>query len=358
MIFKIFPEKSATIYSQYNLLNTGNDEILEVSNQLSLLTASSGIADVSRILIQFPSSSVSASLATIGNTNFKVYLRLFLASASASPIDYTLFCFPISGNWTRGTGYYSSIPQTQDGVSWKNINSNTQWSTSSLGQATASFQNGNPGGGNWFTSSLYVTSQSFNNLSDKDILLDVTTMISASIGNGMIIKHSPTIEFLTSSLNSLKYFSANTHTIYPPCLEFRYNDHSFTTGSSTLVTNDQVVVTLANNKGEFQNNSKQTFRLYARDKFPQRQFTTGSVYLNNKILPSQSYWALKDAHTEEIVIDFDSAFTVLNSDGTSSLFILDMSALEPERYYKVLIKSIIGSEVLIFDNQYNFKVIR
>lgn len=358
MIFKIFPEKSATIYSQYPFLNSGNDEILEVSNQLNTITSSQGLSEVSRILIQFPSTSISASLSTIGSTNYKVYLRMFLANASAIPLDYTLFCYPISGTWDRGTGYFSSIPQTQDGVSWKFKNLSTQWPTSSLGQATASFQNGNPGGGNWYTSSLYVASQSFNNLSDKDILLDVTNIISSSIGNGMIIKHSPTIEFLTSSLCFLKYFSANTHTIYPPCLEFRYNDNVFITGSGVVATNDQIAVTLVNNLGSFQNNTKQTFRINVRDKFPTRAFQTSSVYLNNKFLPSQSFWALKDLHTEETVIDFDTSFTTINCDGTSSMFTLDCQYLEPERYYKILIKTLIGNEVLIFDNQYNFKVVR
>jgi hypothetical protein len=34
-----------------------------------------------------------------------------------------------------------------------------------------------------------------------------------------------------------------------------------------------------------------------------------------------------------------------------------MSGLEPERYYKILIKTIINSSTIIFDDSYYFKVI-
>ena len=58
-IYKIFPEKSATIYSFYPTLNTGLDEILELSTYYSI----NGTDEVSRTLIQFPSAQISDIIA-------------------------------------------------------------------------------------------------------------------------------------------------------------------------------------------------------------------------------------------------------------------------------------------------------
>lgn len=369
-VLKIFPEKTATIYSQYPFLNTGYDEVLGISNLRNITTSSQGISEVSRTLIQFLSSSISGTLASIGNTNYKVYLKLFLANASSIPLNFTLICNPISGSWDVGSGRYDNTPQTQDGVSWKYRTSTILWQTGSfINASTGSFSTSNPGGGSWYTSSLMQSSQSFSNISSKDIELDVTNIItsfySSSLGivgaipnNGLILRNSSQIEFGTASLFDLRYFSGVTHTIYPPQLEFRYNDHSFNTGSKIVASSDQIEVTLANNKNEFQENSIQKFVINVRDKYPTRQFTTSSIYLNSKVLPSQSFWAIKDAHTEEMVVDFDSNYTNINCDGTSSYVNINMGYLEPERNYSLLIKTVIGNETLIFDKKYFFKIIR
>jgi hypothetical protein len=61
--------------------------------------------------------------------------------------------------------------------------------------------------------------------------------------------------------------------------------------------------------------------------------------------------------TNEFVINFDNQFTQLSADTTSSYFDLYMSGLQPERYYSILIKTTINGSTLVFDNDYNFKVI-
>jgi hypothetical protein len=61
--------------------------------------------------------------------------------------------------------------------------------------------------------------------------------------------------------------------------------------------------------------------------------------------------------TNEFVIDFDDQYTQLSADGTSSYFTLYMNGLEPERYYKILIKSIIDGSTIIFDDNYYFKIV-
>jgi hypothetical protein len=86
--------------------------------------------------------------------------------------------------------------------------------------------------------------------------------------------------------------------------------------------------------------------------------TSFSFNLVNYALPSSSYWSLKDLDTEEIIIDYDDNYTKISCDGTSSYFDLYINGLEPERYYKLLIKTIVGGNTIVLDNNYYFKVIR
>lgn len=150
----------------------------------------------------------------------------------------------------------------------------------------------------------------------------------------------------------------DTHTVYPPQLEFRWDDSVFDTGSSTysIISEPDPVVSLGNNKQEFDQNSIQKFRVYARDRFPTRVFQTSSVYLTNKYLPTSSYYSLVDLNSGDTVFDFDNEYTKISADATSNYFTLYMDGLEPERYYKVLIKTVIDGSELILDDDYYFKV--
>ena len=363
-IYKIFPEKSATLYSFYPTLNTGLDEILEISTFESINSTD----EVSRALIKFPTNQISESLARAIGKTFDVYLKLYLANASSIPLNYTLFAHPIATDWNKGTGRLGNSPITTDGAGWqyKDQNSGSAWFSGSFTSGTTgSYASGsNVGGGLWYTSSNYQSTQSFTNLTSKDIELKVTNAVSASYTNvisnhGFILKHSSSLEFTTQSKFETKYFSDNTHTIYPPCLEIRWDDSVYSTGSLSVISNNLFVPSLGNNKGEFQQDSVQRFRINVRDKFPARAFQTSSVYLNNKALPSTSYWSIKDLDSEEIVVDYDTTYTKISCDTSGSYFDIYMNGLEPERYYKLLFKTELSSgETVISDNNYYFKVIR
>jgi hypothetical protein len=366
-IYKIFPEKSATLYSFYPTVNTGLDEILEISTFYSI----DGTDEVSRSIIKFPSAQISDILANkVGNNNFDVYLKLYLANASSIPLNYTLLAHPLASDWNMGTGRLGNSPITVDGVSWKykDQDSGSVWFTNSSfpNGTTGSFRSGSSavvGGGLWYTGSQYAASQSFTNSTSKDIELKVTNTVSASYTNilpnyGFILKHSSSIEFTSASKFETKYFSGNTHTIYPPCLEIRWNDSRYT-GSIAIVSSSLFTVTLGNNKSEYQQDSVQRFRVNVRDQFPTRRFQTTSLYLDNKALPSSSYWSIKDLDTEEIVVDYDTNYTKISYDASGSYFDVYMNGLEPERYYKLLFKTVLtNGETVISDNNYYFKVIR
>jgi hypothetical protein len=371
-VYKIFPEKDATIYSEYPLKNTGIDEILELdlafNNDTPSGISGSLITEVSRYLIKFSDSSINNLINSKISGNFDTYLKFYLANASKIPVDYTLECFPISGSWDMGTGRYNNDPETQNGVCWTSRSTplTNEWLTSSFSaNVTASFIStsfqSRPGGGNWYYN--LPSSQSFIYITTKDISFNVTDTVLAYysgsiINDGFIVKNTDTNEFNPDIQFNLKYFSLDTHTIYPPQLEFRWDDSIFNTGSSpsSIITTPDPVVSLGNNKQEFNQNSIQKFRVYARDRFPTRLFQTSSVYLTNKYLPSSSYYSIVDLNSTDIVIDFDENYTKISADSTSNYFTLYMDGLEPERYYKILIKTIIGESELIIDDDYYFKV--
>jgi hypothetical protein len=361
-VYKIFPEKSATLYSYYPNKNTGLDEILEISTFLSYDNTN----EVSRAIIKFPTDQITDIIANkVSGSNYDTYLKLYLANASSIPVDYTLLCHPISGSWEKGTGRASNSPETTNGASWKYRNqlSGSTWFSTFPTGTTGSYTGSNLGGGLWYTSSIYQSTQSFTSISSKDIEIKVSNTVNAWVSssisnNGFILKHSSSFEFTTQSKFELKYFSENTHTIYPPCLEIRWNDFSYSTGSLPTVTSDLIVASILNNKNEYQQDSVQRFRINIRDKYPARSFQTSSVYLNNKLLPTASYWSIKDLDTEEIVIDYDTTYTKISADSTSNYFDVYMNGLEPERYYKLLFKTVVNGNTIVMDDNYYFKVIR
>ncbi len=362
-VYKIFPEKSATLYSFDPIKNTGLDEILELSTFLSINNSN----EVSRILVKFPSDQITDIVTNlVSGSSYDAYIKLYLANASSIPVNYTIFSHPISGSWEKGTGRLGNVPETTDGASWKfrNFNSGSSWfSVSFPTNTTGSYSGTNTGGGLWYTASSYESTQSFTPALTKDIELKVSNTVKAwftsSINNeGFIIKHSPSLEFTSQSYFETKYFSNNTHTIYPPCLEIKWNDYTFTS-SLSVASNTKIVATLDNNKNEYQQDSVQKFRINVRDQYPTRSFSTSSVYLNNKLLPTQSYYSIVDLDTKEIIIDYDTVYTKISADSIGNYFNIYVNGLEPERYYQILIKSIFtNKETIVLDDNYYFKVIR
>ena len=362
-VYKIFPEKSNTLYSYYPTLNAGLDEILELSTFYTITSNN----EVSRILIKFPQDEISDVITNkVSGSTFDSYLKMYLANASEIPLDYTIYSYPISGSWNIGTGKLADSPITTDGSSWvyrNQISGSTWFGVSFPAGTTGSYTGSNSGGGLWYTGS-YEATQSFNHTTSKDIELKVSNTVrawsSSSINNqGFIIKHSSNIEFTTASKFETKYFSSNTHTIYPPCLEIRWDDSSYSTGSLSVITSDLIVASIYNNQNKYQQDSVQRFRVNVRDKYPARSFQTSSLYLNNKVLPITSYWSIKDLDTEEIIVDFDTNYTKISADSQGNYFDVYMNGLQPERYYQLLLKTVLpNKEILVLNQDYYFKVVR
>lgn len=362
--YKIFAAQDATIYSDNETLNSGKDEILELTKEGSLFYTSHSTA--ARFLIKFSDTDINnVANNIIGSTNYKAFFKACLANADAIPVDYTIIANPLAQSWDMGTGKCHDYPIVSDGVSWvyRTANSTNPWTTASFGSnITGSYPSDNIGGGSWYYN--YQATQSFGVYSEKDINIELTNDIKAMVSgsltnNGFIFRTSGSLEFDENYEYTLNYFSRDTNTIYPPVLEFRWDDsvYNVTSSSLSLASSPDIRLTIANNKGLYNDDEIHRFRINVRDLYPTRAFATSSVYTVQKYLPSSSYYAVKDVKSDLTIVDFDTSYTKISSDTAGSYFDIYMNGLEPERYYKLILKTIISGSVLIFDDQYFFKVV-
>ena len=374
-VYKIFPTQDATMYSMFPQMNTGIDEIIEAT------TTTFGPfvpnPEVSRFLIQFDSNEMNDIISTrIGARQWDAYLQCYAAVVTGLNEPTTIDIFPSSQSWNNGTGKYLDQPVTTDGVSWvwTNYSGSIQWTTASFNAGSTGSYSTTPGGGVWYSN--ISSSQLFQYSDNIDLNVSVKNIVSAwytgsltniyntssSLPNkGFIVKQANQDEFIDNPNVQVefKFFSIDTNTIYPPQLEFRWNDTSSYTGSTTVTTinTDQMTVVLGENPGTFYSGSINKFRVNCRPTYPPVVFQTASIYLENYYLPTESYWSLKDLSTNEVIIDYSDPYTKLSTDISGSFFTMYMNGLEPERNYQILIKTIFSGSVLIFNDDYYFKVV-
>ena len=386
-VYKLFPLQDASLYAFYPFMNTGIDSIIEVGNLNININPE---PQVFRYLVEFDQDQINDVIQnTVGiGIPFSSNLKAYVANAQGVIFDTELEIYPVSGSWNNGSGTYLDSPFTTNGVSWKAQN----YSGSATSGAkywdidipalstfvTASWQTGTSGGGTWFTgstdpnnSNIEVT-QSYKLRSDKDLNVDVSDIVnvwyssSNNIGNftdiqnnGFIVKWEDAVEFNTADAIQpiMQFYSVDTNTIYPPVLEVKWDDSSFVTGSLPALSTSDIFVALDNNPGVFYSESINRFRLNCRPDYPVRIFQTSSVDTVNHYLPNGSLWAIKDLDTNEFVVQFDDDYTKISCDSVGNYFDVNMTGLQPERYYKILIQTTISGSTIVKDDNYYFKIV-
>ena len=269
MIYSIFAERDATIYERLYQMNTGIDPLLEILHE----TPGSGSSIYnSRILLKFDVTDIENRVNTnkISN-NAKYYLSLITADVREIPQEYKIYAYPLSSSWTNGTGRYTNLPFTTDGVSWKyrssklagkewdippgtssfewdNISStwidaNILYGTNFLTATVTSSYFTNEGGGTWWDYVNLECTQSFS-FQSSDVYMDVTNIVKKWItgsgrfeNDGLIVKFSNDIEGSPDNLiTGLKFFGTDSNTIYVPRLNVVWDDSIFITGSLSPVS--------------------------------------------------------------------------------------------------------------------------
>jgi len=385
----IYPEKDTTLYSHPDrtTANTGHDEILELAKEKSTTT---GLYYPSRILIKFRNEEIKDVISNvIGHSAFNepliekssVALQLMSTEHKSLTSVLNINCYAVSESWQQGSERYLDIKHGvtgSNGASWKytdDTNFRTEWQTTNFAAGTTGSINSSQitaGGGSWYTSSGFFGTQQFLDGDMMDTNLEVKEIVqkhSASLfsnqtyplgvyNHGFIIKKPDSIETSTvTSFGEMKYFSSNTHTIYPPRLAFKWDDSTHNYQSSSKQSGE-LSVSLYKNKEKYNQNEEAHIKVHVRDKYPTRQFTSSSNFLNPGYFTTSSYYSVRDAHTEEEVIPFDDDFTKMSADNEGMYFKLYMKGLQPERYYRILFKHKNTEGTTVYDNEYNFKVIR
>jgi hypothetical protein len=347
MQYNIFAQRDTTLYEVHPTRNTGLDAILELAkiacgSRYELNTYETN--KNSRILIHFNLNE----LVDIP-TNAKYYLKLSAAEAFELPYEYMLYAYAVSESWQTGTGLYNATPPLTNGASWiyrRNIDSDqVTWDVP---------------GATYYSAS--EASQSFA-FESPDIRMDVTNIVNDWLdnsipNNGFLIKRSDDDESNSQVLGNIRFYSADTNTVFIPKLEVVWDDSSFVTGSTEEIDSDDYVIYFKNLQATYTEKASPILRLGVRPTYPALTYSTSSNYLMNYHLPSSSYYSVKDTVTEEIVIPFDTEHTKISCDEQGSYFKLRLNTFLPERFYHIIIKTVQGDVTNIYDNGYHFKVIR
>jgi hypothetical protein len=394
MIYSITASRDATIYEgtgaatdlDTKYMNTGGSEILEINK---IISSSQTVHTYnSRMLLYFnidwpglvglgmPTASVSRS----------AYLNLYSTEANNIARSHSLSIHPVSKNWDVGTGRATNKPKTKDGVSWTNYKGEDitghPWITASVGFTTGETgSNGttNNGGGQWWTSSVHTHSYNYNidpNTS-MDMRTDVKNILSdwsSSVvdNNGFIIKLSGSFDSTTSletdkyKYGNVKYFSRNTHTIYPPRLEICWDDKSWTTGSmaTALDMSDPgaVFVYLKNNRGSYKRGGKIKFRTLIREKYPVKTYGNTSAELTIQRMGVERWcYSIIDCKTGETIIPYDDTYTNMSCDTSGNYFEIFSDSLFEERDYKIQLRyrpTATSVDYTYYDIKDTFKVVR
>ena len=371
-----FATKDTTLYEESQSLNSGLDEILEVRKDKN---ADGSVIYVSRALIKFDLTYISQSVVDGLISNPTYYLNLYDANSQGLNISQTLYAYPVSQSWDVGSGRQDSNPIIEDGASWRyrdNGTTETQWSSVYTGS-----------GGTWYSGSdgqySLEASQSFTHEA-ADVRMDVTGIVnnwiysgSSYANEGFMLKRSGSIGNSDSSLpegdtthyGRFVFFSRDTHTIYQPKLEVVWDDSTWATGSLSALSSDNLedmVLYMRGLRPEYKEKSKVKFRVIGRERYPEKSYSTSGYstgYTTAKYLPSGStYYQIKDAYTEEIIVPFGSG-SIVSCDSTGNYFNVWLNGLQAERFYRIEYKVVSGSGTIdetveFYDEKHSFKVVR
>jgi hypothetical protein len=361
MIYHLYSNQDATIYEKEPTLNSGLDEILELEKNI----IGSTTVNVSRILINF---NVSKSINLLRADNFiptssiQSTLRLYSLEAINSPVNYTVDCYALAQDWSRGTGKFSYTPFLTDGVSWKYTTAATSsvWNTQAPPIGTAYSYSSVDGGGLWYTASAATQLFEYSPVK-QDININVSNIVNRWISGslpeyGFILKISGSLEGDTQPYGPIQFFSNESNTIYVPRLELGWDDSVFTTGSLQPISTDKYSIISKNINKKYDQESIDKISIVARPLFPVRTFSTGSAYNIIQYLPITTYYAVEDFYTGEVLVPFGN-FTKVSCNSIGNYFLFNFNILQKNRYYRFVYKVLNNNTIKYFKSDEVFSVI-
>ncbi len=333
----ITPLQDASIYQQVSQRNTGADEIIEIGKSRE---ASGSI----RGLIQFDTTKFTAPFSS------SFFLNLRIANAERFQRNQTVEFYTVSESWDEGTGFFEQdLVNPQDGASWINRTAVAAWTfgngTASLGGSTASL----------------VATQTFD-WKPEDIRIDITgqvrAWITSSVNEGLLIKIPSVDEGSATVTTNIRFFSRNTHTVYPPTLEAVWNTQTMSVapncGLSLAPEENEIFV--KNLRPEMASGSTHRIRFGVRGSNIVKSFTNAARFQGGFYLSSGSHIGVQDAATNAFIVPFDTG-SLLSADNTGSYFDLKIENMYINRTYKILVRSTKPWGTEVVDTGHTFRVV-
>ena len=339
------PRQDASIYEQFPNRNTGFDEILEVGKfGFGGRFASSSV----RSLIEFDVTKfVGIPAESVSEASY--FLNLRIANATDFQRNQEIEIYEVTGSWDEGTGFFEQdLENPQDGVTWNVKDAAGNFWTESIGQVGGATQS-------------LITTQEFT-WEPADIRIDVSGQVRAwitgSTNNGILIK-IPVADEISSKIESnIRFFSRNTHTIYPPTLEAVWPTQtmSITPNCGLKEAPDESTVFIPNLQPLMTTGSTHRIRFGSREVQPIKSFSDTFRFSNKFFLPSASHIGIQDAATKSFIVPFDTG-SLLSADGTGSFFDLKIENMFVGRTYKILlrIEKSWGNEII--DTNHTFRIV-
>lgn len=223
-----------------NVGQAGTLDVFRLWNETKL-SGTGSVNELSRLLVQFDYSELTAltsSFLNIGNSTFKAYVSLKdIYGGQTVPSNFSLRLIPLSKSWDEGRGFDVLAYRDRDSsnfltasiaggtvVTWSLSGANNIGTLGAVG--LDAFASGNLGSG---LQDLTVT-QLFSR-GDEDLLMDVTTLVSASVAGqipnyGFRISFVPAEEADTTTRFVKRFGSRHTlDTTLRPRLVVTYDDH-------------------------------------------------------------------------------------------------------------------------------------
>lgn len=319
----ITPVQDASIYQQFPTRNAGFDEIIEVGKS----RASSGSI---RGLIQFDTDKLIAPFSS------SFFLNLRIANAEKFQRNQVIEFYNISDSWDEGTGFFEQdLRNPQDGATWQSAPA---------------------------TESLPIATQSFD-WKPKDVRINITGQVRAwitgSATGGLLIK-IPSADETSSVVNTnVRFFSRNTHTIYPPTLEAVWNTQTMSVAPNCglSIASEEIEIFVTNMRPDMITGSVHRIRFGVRNANTVKSFrNVAARFKTGFFLPSGSHIGIQDAATKAFIVPFDTG-SFLSADNTGSYFDLKIENMYINRTYKILVRTTKPWGPETVDTGHTFRVI-
>lgn len=379
MAFKrLFPTADSTIQSLYPLKNEGMDEVLEVGSYHELASRNVFRTVIRFDIIQLTGAMNAANLKPkryLSTTPSRFKTELILRSTEHIEIitPIVLRAYPLAASFTEGAGSRSDSPHTNTQVSWLNRNTVNAWvsgsgtltSNDNVTLSYTSSYSGSVAVGASYIYSYTPPTGSNTPLSSEaidvsqtlewyvpEVSLDITKIASeiwarydyniwstratntgTSTNFGVLVMADNS---LAEHTGVLQFFSRQTHTVYPPSLDLKWNDYYYSASGVVPTSPDNILIT-DNLKKSYGPSDIITVIVTPKRRYPQRSFATASMYSPKTIsLPSSSYWMVRDVATGEAIIPYDESYLRLRGRvDNDSDFVLDMDSFMKYRLYRV-----------------------